>query len=244
MTARRIPHTRHGAGHQPLSAVVYSACLVLAASWYALEALHVTIASPPPLPTDRTARITLYFEYVRTTVPQQCVALLIVSAGFAALYVLAERAISIVDLSWPAHLCRLGATLFITAQLIQFGGYRHVSQTSLNAGRDLTADLITLQVIDAIDDALELGAFALVGVGMLGLGIAARHAPATRTWSRWSTLSGLLHLALAGAIALAAWNVVDVLLIAGGTIAAPIWAFTLTHVTATRDTQPARPLRS
>ncbi len=183
MTARRQHDRLRKARRTPRSAIVYSACLVLAAGWYALQALHVTIANPPPLPRDRTARLTIFFEYFRSTVPQQCMAMLIASAGFAALYVLTERTNSISDYEWPARLCRLGAALFITAQLIQVGGYRYIYDTSLPAGRDLTADLVALQLVDAIDDALELGAFALLGAGMIGLGLATHISPATRGWS-------------------------------------------------------------
>ena len=50
MTARRDPARRRAAGRPPASAVIYSTCLVVAAGWYALQALHITVASPPPLP--------------------------------------------------------------------------------------------------------------------------------------------------------------------------------------------------
>ena len=181
MTARRDPDRRRAAGRPPVSAVIYSACLVVAAGWYALQALHITVASPPPLPAERTARLAVFLEYFRTTVPQQCGALLLASAGFAAFYVLTERTTSIIDRRWPARMCRLGATLFITAQLIQLGGYRHLYETSPTSGRDPDADLVTLQLVDAIDDALELGAFTLLAAGMLGLGITSqRHTVSPR----------------------------------------------------------------
>ena len=227
MTAPREPDRRRGVGRPPMSAVVYSACLVVAAGWYALQTLHITVANPPSLPAERTARLAVFLEYFRTTVPQQCGALLLASAGFAAFYVLTERTTSIIDRRWPARVCRLGATLFITAQLIQLGGYRHLYATSPTSGRDPEADLLTLQLVDAIDDALELAAFTLLATGMLGLGITSQATLSARAWSRSSTFAGLIYLALAGAMAAAAWTAVDLLLIVGGTIAAPIWALTL-----------------
>ena len=228
---RRNPDVRGAAGRIPVSAVMYSACLVVAAGWYALQALHITVASPPPLPAERTARIAAFLENFRTTVPQQCGALLVASAGFAAFYVLTERTTSIIDRPWPARMCRLGATLFIAAQLIQLGGYRLLYDTSPTKGRDPDADLVTLQLVDAIDDALELGAFTLLAAGMLGLGLSSHATRAARPWSRSSTFTGLIYLALAGAMAAAAWTAVDVLLIVGGTIAAPVWALTLARAT-------------
>ncbi len=111
------------------------------------------------------------------------------------------------------------------------GGYRHLYKTSPTSGRDPDSDLVTLQLVDSLDDALELGAFTLLAAGMLGLGISS-HAPrSARAWSRSSTLTGLIYLALAGAMAVAAWTAVDVLLIVGGTIAAPVWALTLARAT-------------
>jgi hypothetical protein len=231
MTARRDPARRRAAGRIPVSAVIYLACLVVAACWYALQTLHITVASPPPLPIERTARVAAFLDYFRTTVPQQCGALLFASAGFAAFYVLTDRTTSIIDRPWPARTCRLGATLFITAQLIQLGGYRHLYDTSPTSGRDPEADLVTLQLVDAIDDALELGAFTLLAAGMLGLGISS-HAPSSaRAWSRSSTFTGLIYLALAAAMSVAACTAVDVLLIVGGTIASPVWALTLARAT-------------
>ena len=185
----------------------------------------------PRPPRRRRPGLAAFLEYFRTTVPQQCGALFLASTGFAAFYVLTDRTTSIIDRRWPARVCRLGATLFITAQLIQLGGYRHLYETSPTSGRDPDADLVTLQLVDALDDALELGAFTLLAAGMLGLGISS-HAPrSARGWSRSSTLTGLIYLALAGAMAVAAWTAVDVLLIVGGTIAAPVWALTLARAT-------------
>ena len=123
---------------------------------------------------------------------------------------------------WPATVCRLGATLFITAQLIQLGGYRQLYEATSRTGRDLDADFVALQLVDAIDDALELGAFTLLAVGMLGFGATANAARAARTWSHTCTATGLVYLALAGTMALAAWTAVDLLLITGGTLAAAI----------------------
>ncbi|MCA1481830.1 hypothetical protein I6F37_43630, partial [Bradyrhizobium sp. NBAIM08] len=54
---------------------------------------------------------------------------------------------------------------------------------------------------------------------------------AARPWSRSSTFTGLIYLALAGAMTAAAWTAVDLLLIVGGTIAAPVWALTLARAT-------------
>ena len=57
---------------------------------------------------------------------------------------------------------------------IQLGGYRHLYETSPTSGRDPEADLVALQLVDALDDALELGAFTLLAAGMLGLGISSQ----------------------------------------------------------------------
>jgi hypothetical protein len=222
-----------------LVAVVYSACLVGAAGWYALQQLHITIGSPPTLPAERTARLRIYLDYFASTVPQQCAAIIVASAGFAAFYVLTHSTTALAAAHWPASLCRLGATLYITAQLVQIGGYRRALEAPRTAGRDLTADLVTLQLVDAIDDALEIGAFAVLATGMLGLGAAARRNAQARRWALTSMLTGLLYLTLAGAMALAAWTVVDVLMILGGTVAAPVWAVLLIRALAATATAEA-----
>jgi hypothetical protein len=221
-----------------VSAVVYSACLTVAAAWYALQATHLTVADPPELPAERAGGIAVFLDYFRSTVPQQCGALALAIAGFAAFFTLTDRAASLVEQRWPARMCRLGSALFITAQLVQLGGYRYLYEASAN-GRDPETDLVTLQLVDAIDDALELGAFALLAAGMLGLGASSQARRSARAWSRASTVTGLLYLALAGAMAVAAWTVVDALLIVGGVAAAPIWAFTLAHTALRRSTDPS-----
>lgn len=218
-----------------LAAAVYSACLVGAAGWYALQQLHITIGSPPPLPAERTARLRTYLDYFASTASQQCAAIIIASAGFAAFYVLTYSTTKLVAARSPASLCRLGATLYITAQLIQVGGYRLVLATPRTADRDLTADVVALRLTDSIDDALEIGAFALLATGMLGLGAAARRHPHAHRWALSSILTGLLYLALAPAMALAAWKVVDVLMIVGGIVAPPVWAVLLIRALAASE---------
>jgi hypothetical protein len=215
-----------------LVAVVYSACLAGAAGWYTLQQLHITIGSPPPLPAERTARLRIYLDYFASTVPQQCTAIILATAGFAAFYVLTHSTATLAAAHWPVSLCRLGATLYITAQLIQVGGYRLALETPRTARRDLTADVVTLQLVDAIDDGLEIGAFAVLAIGMLGLGAAGRRSVQARRWALSSTLTGLLYLALAAAMAVGAWTVADVLMMVGGTVAAPVWAVLLIRALA------------
>jgi hypothetical protein len=59
-----------------------------------------------------------------------------------------------------------------------------------------------------------------------------------------STLTGLLYLALAGTMGLAASTLVDVLMIVGGTVAAPIWAVLLIRaIAATEKAEPRLAVR-
>jgi hypothetical protein len=218
-----------------LAGVVYCACLAGAAGWYALQQLHITIGSPPTLPAERTARLRIYLDYFASTVPEQCVVILLSTAGFAAFYVLTYSTTRLGATRPGASLCRLGATVYITAQLVQVGGYRLVLDSPRPAGRDLTADVAALRLTDSIDDALEMGAFALLATGMLCVGAAVRRESHARRWARSSMLIGLLYLALAGTMALAAWTVVDVLMIVGGVVAPPVWAVLLSRAVAASE---------
>jgi len=78
--------------------------------------------------------------------------------------------------------------------------------------------------IDIIDDAFELAAFALIGVGMLAFaGLPMRAAAACLAWGQYTMVIGLLMLAIAVSYVVDNGDLTNLLLLAGGVALLPTW---------------------
>lgn len=209
-----------------MAAVVHAVGLFSAAMWYALQQLHITVESPTPFPpdADRATQIELYVAHLQRTLPQQYGALLIAAVAFAGLYLLAEQTASVLGARRAGALIRLGAGLYITAQLIQAGGYRYLATNTATPSPRIEAQIVGQNMVDAIDDALEVGAYTGLGLGILVLAVATWTRPSTRHWSRLSAVVASIYIALAATTAVEAWALVDPILALGGIVVGPTWA--------------------
>jgi hypothetical protein len=118
-----------------------------------------------------------FFEYFSSTVPQQYATLLLAATALAALYVLTGPTSERFQADTPCALVRLGAIPYITAQLMQAGAYCQASQIAATTDGDLEAWLVEFRIVDAVDDALEIGAYTTLGLGIVSLAITTWHHP-------------------------------------------------------------------
>lgn len=117
----------------------------------------------------------------------------------------------------------LGSVVWIMGNVIQLGGDRAVGLMASNSNPIETTNSIAFTVA-MIDDAVELVAFAMLGVGMACLAIAAwRMGGATRSWSRCTAGFALVLVALAIAHGMADTHIADVLLVVVGAALTPAW---------------------
>ena len=77
--------------------------------------------------------------------------------------------------------------------------------------------------VDELNDAFQLTGSAVLGVGMLALARVSTGGAREGEW-RWTTLAvGLVLLATAAAYAARSFDLVDLLLVAGGALLLPAW---------------------
>jgi hypothetical protein len=216
------------------SAVAYAgaAAFLVAAVWYALVVAEVTVASEPrPQPGEAQEEwFHVYYAWFASTLRQERYYTSAAIVGFLSLMVTAAFVRNAFGrrqpfASFAAQIMGAGTLLWVVGAVVSIGGHRAVGLMTGRGDPIETANSITW-TIDTINDAFELAGSALLGAGMValaGVGMQARsRGPA---WSRYTFAVGLVLLATAGAYAAQSFDLVDVLLVAGGAVLLPLWLF-------------------
>ena len=207
-----------------------AAGLVVAAAWYALISRHVTVAAPPTLQAGVPIGIVhhRYYPWLVPTLQQERIDTAIAIVAFVCLVPIAS---SLRDrLGGRTWLTRIGATgvalgafTWVTGNVLALGGHRAVGLMATHGNPIETVNAIGF-TIDAVDDAFELAAFALIGAGILAFGWVGLHdRMATVGWGWFSLAVGAVTLTLSGAYAAGDGNLVDLLLVTGGVVLLPGW---------------------
>lgn len=216
------------------SAVAYAgaAAFLVAAVWYALVVAEVTVASEPqPQPGQAQQEwFHTYYAWFASTLRQERYYTGAAIVGFLSLMVTAAFVRNAFGRRQPfasfgAQIMGAGTLLWVVGAVVSIGGHRAVGLMTGRGDPIETVNSISW-TIDTINDAFELAGSALLGAGMLALawvGMRARsRGPA---WSRYTLAVGLVLLATAGAYAAQSFDLVDVLLVAGGAVLLPSWLF-------------------
>lgn len=207
-----------------------AAGLVVAAAWYALIARHVTVAAPPVVEAGVPIEMVLhrYFAWFVPTLQQERIDTAIAIVAFVCLVPIASALRD--RLGQEGWLTRIGATgvalgafTWVMGNVLALGGHRAVGLMATHGNPIETVNAIGF-TIDTIDDAFELAAFGLIGVGTLAfawVGLRDRRAP--MGWGWLSLAVGVVTLLLSGAYAADEGNLVDLLLVTGGVVLFPAW---------------------
>jgi hypothetical protein len=214
------------------SAVAYAgaAAFLVAAVWYALVVAEVTVASEPrPQPGQAQQDwFNTYYGWFASTLGQERYYTGAAIVGFLSLMVTAACARNAFGrrqafASFGAQMMGAGALLWVVGAVVAIGGHRAVGVMTARGDPIATVNSITW-TIDTVNDAFELAGSALFGAGMLALACVGARAQRP-AWSRYTLAVGLVLLATAGAYAAQSFDLVDVLLVAGGAVLLPLWLF-------------------
>jgi len=207
-----------------------AAGLVAAAAWYALISHHVTVAAPPTLQAGVPIEVVhhRYYAWFVPTLQQERIDTAIAIVAFVCLVPIASalrdrlgRAgwLTTIGASGVA----LGALTWVMGNMVALGGHRAVGLMATHGNPIETVNAIGF-TIDAVDDAFELAAFALIGAGILAFGwVGLRDRMAPVGWGWFSLAVGVVTLTLSGAYAAGDGNLVDLLLVTGGVVLLPGW---------------------
>jgi hypothetical protein len=230
MATTTIVGTRAEIRSRVTAIVAYLAAgaFVVAALWYGLIARHVSVSAPPVPGASIEATQHAYYAWFVTTLQQERLDTGIAIGAFCCLIGTAVGVRDLLGLDRPlvrlgGMALVLGAVVWIVGNVLQLGGHRAVGLMATHDNPIQSVNAIAF-TIDMIDDAFELTAFALIGIGLLAFGwggLRDRRVPAGWAWV--SVAAGVVTIALSGAYLADAGDLVDLLLIVGGVILLPIW---------------------
>jgi hypothetical protein len=231
MTTERTGAERGTGGGASRVAYLGPASFATAAAWYGLATHGVTMATKPtPGPSVSVAEAQRQFmAWFVTTLHQERLYTGIAAVGFLCLVASAMFVRDLIGRDQP--LARIavavivtGSTLWIVGNVAQLGAHRAVGLLSTHDYSTETTSAIMF-TSDMVQDALEVAAFAAVGIGMLAFARAAAHAPMPgRGWERFTLVLGVAALALvASHVAQVAGGVEDGLLLTIGAVLVPVW---------------------
>jgi hypothetical protein len=213
---------------------VFAIGLFVGGLWYGLILQNVTVSDEPSFGpgTPRNQVLRAFYDWFLTTLTQERLDGLIAIVGFVALIGVSltlrvvfgrERPLSLI----ASSAITLGSVLWITGNLLQLGGHRAV-EIMARVNTDLVPANAIHFTVDQIDNAFELSAFALIGGGVIAFAVDAnRTAILPKGWGWFTLLLGALLLLAAVAYAFDNGDLVDVLLLIGGVVLAPIWGIWL-----------------
>jgi len=214
------------------SAVAYAgaAAFIVAAVWYTLVVAEVTVASEPrPQPGQAQQQwFHTYYAWFASTLRQERYYTGAAIVGFLSLMVTAAFVRNAFGRRQPfasvgAQMMGAGVLLWVVGAVVSVGGHRAVGLMTGRGDPIETVNSLTW-TIDTINDAFELAGSALLGAGMLALAWVDMRARSQRpAWSRYTVAVGLVLLATAGAYAAQSFDLVDLLLVAGGAVLLPFW---------------------
>ena len=216
-------------GREPMTAVTYTgaAAFCTAAIWYALAVQGVAVARQPTFTRHQSSaqRFRIFYDWVVSTLPQERWYVSLAILGFLSLAtvgMLMRRPTSHDQMSAAGALTlAMGSTLWIVGNLFQLGGHHAVGLMATH-GNPLRVVSSIFFTVEMIDDAFETAAFATIGLALLLLARVGAQS-GQRAWSRYSAGLGTACLALAVAYILDEGDIVNLLLVALGAVAIPVW---------------------
>jgi hypothetical protein len=211
-------------------AYVGAAAFAIAAAWYGLGKLGVTMAREPAIQpgTSVEASQRQYYAWFVTTLHQERLTTLVAILAFVSLI---ATAAFLRDL--PARDRRmariaaigvtLGATSWIVGNVAQLGAHRAVGLLSTHDYSMETVSAVGFS-FDLVRDAFEVTGFALMGLGMIFFALATMRADATAKGWTWLTgVLGIATLALVVSYVFPVGDLSDPLLVSVGAVLVPSW---------------------
>jgi hypothetical protein len=231
MTMQR-EHAARAVGAASIVGYVGALAFAVGSGWYALAVKGVTVALPPEF-TDgepMQQKMETFYHWVATTLPQERAYTSLAIVGFVCLAVTtlflrdsvgARNAWSTVGTALVVG----AAALWIVGNVAQLGAHRAVgSMVTNSAGNTIQTSSAIFFTFETIDDAFELAAFTLLGVGLLTLAAGAtRERAVGRGWSIATAALGAAMLATGVAYLVDNGDVVNDLLFLGGILLLPAW---------------------
>jgi hypothetical protein len=221
--------TSHTSTLQRLVAWGGALAFMVSAAWYGVAVEGITVASEPRLPSNQPVRAQerIYFDWLVPTLHQERLYTSLAIVGFCCLVgavMLMPRRPGIRSGSaLGAAAVVAGSGLWVVSKVFQLGAHRAVGLLVTHGAPLRTVNSLDFTV-DTVDDAFELAAFALLGVGMLLLGWPAiRGRSQARTWGRYTCLLGLVLLATSLSYAVDNGDLTNVLMLAAGVVLMPLW---------------------
>ncbi len=213
-------------------AIAYAgaAVFLVAAAWYALVVTAVTVDAEPTFSPGQpfSERLEIFYDWFGTTVGQEVFygsisTFAVLCLGATALFVGRRLAAEGPVAALGAQGIVAGVVLWAVGSVMQLGG--HAAVARMAAGETSLEVVHSVKVtIDTVNDAFQLAAVLLLGAGLLGFAaLGLRRGSEWLGWARCTLAVGLVILALAGAYAARAYDVVDLLLVVGGVVALPVW---------------------
>ena len=207
-----------------------AASFAVAAVWYGLATRGVTMASEPnPSPSIPVAQAQkIYQAWLVTTLHQERLYTGIAVVGFLCLAAVAVFMRDAIGRERPlariaAMAIVLGAALWVGGNVAHLGAQRAVGLLATHDYSPGTVSAVQFTT-DLINEALEVAAFAIIGVGMIAFGVAAAESEfRSRTWERLTFALGIAAVATTISYLGEFFNLKDFLLIATGAVLFPIW---------------------
>jgi hypothetical protein len=220
---------RTGAAVARWVAYLGAAAFAIAAAWYGLATHGVTMASEPTpgpsVPVQDAQR--QFMAWFVTTLHQERLNTGIAVVGFLCLIASAMFVRDLIGRDQP--LARMavaaiafGSTLWIVGNVTHLGAHRAVGLLSTHDYSTETTSAI-LFTSDMVDDAFEVAAFVVLGIGALMLARSAGHAHVPGRGWEWFTLALGVALITLATLDVAGLGVQDLLLPTVGGVLVPIW---------------------
>jgi hypothetical protein len=224
-----------------------AAAFVIAAGWYILAIKGVTVAGAPEFSAGLSEQVKLriFFRWVVSTLPQERLYTSIAIVGFLCLAATAISFRNSVSLGSSAALVgafavSAGSTLWIVGNVVQLGAHRAVGVMVTHPAGSLSNASDLLFTADLIDDAFEVTAFAVIGVGMLALAASAFGSSTNRFWMGSMIATGIVMLVTSIAYLADQGDLTDLLLLLGGVVLLPVWLVATGRLLAGRLMQDGR----
>lgn len=214
------------------SAVAYigAVAFVVAASWYILAVKSVTVASEPEFSAglSQEEKLRIFFRWVVSTLPQERLYTSIAIVGFFCLGATVISVRSSISRGSSAALVgafavSTGSTLWIVGNVVQLGAHRAVGVMVTHPAGSLSNASDLMFTADLIDDAFEVTAFAVIGVGMLVLAAESFVSSTNRFWMGSTIAIGVFMPVTSIAYLADRGDLTDLLLVLGGVVLLPAW---------------------
>lgn len=214
------------------SAVAYlgAGAFVIAAGWYILAVKGVTVVSEPEFSAglSEEEKLRIFFRWVVSTLPQERLYTSIAIVGFLCLAatvipvrnsILRGSSAALVG----AFAVSTGSTLWIVGNVVQLGAHRAVGVMVTHPAVSLSNASDLLFAADLTDDAFEVTAFAVIGVGMLALAASFFGSSTNRYWTGSTIAIGIVMPVTSIAYLADQGDLTDLLLVLGGVVLLPAW---------------------